>query len=248
MGLMALAADESRANRLLAAMEPTDLELLLPQFRLCALEPGAVLQEQGAPVAHAYFPLKGVISLVSIMGSGASAETACVGREGAIGVFADSGAWNSPTRAVVQLPGTAVSIPTTHLQTALRRREHFRDLVLRYKEGLLAQAQQISACNALHSLDARLARWLLQILDRIDGKLLLVTQETLSQTLGVRRTSVTLVAQNLQRKGVIRYRRGRIEIRSRQLLEAAACECYRTIRHLSDTEGRSQPERGAVTA
>jgi CRP-like cAMP-binding protein len=245
---MALAADESRANRLLAALESADLELLLPQFKTCPLDPGAVLQEQGTSVAHAYFPLSGIVSLVSVMESGASAETVCVGREGAIGVFAHSGPWKSATRAVVQLPGTALSIPTAQLQTAVSRREHFRDLVLRYKEGLLAQAQQISACNALHSLDARLARWLLQILDRVDDKFLLVTQEALSQTLGVRRTSVTLVAQNLQRKGVIRYRRGRIEIRSRQLLEAAACECYRTIRHLSDTEGRSKPERGAASA
>jgi CRP-like cAMP-binding protein len=214
---LALAADESRANRLLAAMEPANLEWLLPQFRLCALEPGAVLQEQGASVAHAYFPLSGVVSFVSVMDSGASAETVCVGREGAVGVFAGPGPWKSATRAVVQLPGTALSIPTAQLQTALSRREPIREIIVRYKESLLAQAQQISACNALHSLDARLARWLLQILDRVDGKFLLVTQEALSQTLGVRRTSVTLVAQNLQRKGVIRYRRGRIEIRSRQL-------------------------------
>lgn len=245
---MAIAAGESRANRLLAAMEPTDLEWLLPQFRVCALNPGAVLQEQGVPVAHAYFPLNGVVSLVSVMDSGASAETLCVGREGAIGVFAGSGPWKSATRAVVQVPGTALSIATAHLQTALSRREHIRELVLRYKEGLLAQAQQISACNALHSLDARLARWLLQILDRVDGKHLLVTQEALSQTLGVRRTSVTLVAQNLQRKGFIRYRRGRIEIRSRRPLEAAACECYRTIRDLADMDVRSEPERSIATA
>jgi CRP-like cAMP-binding protein len=245
---MAIAAEECRANRLLAALEPADLKVLLPQFRVCALDPGAVLQEQGALVAHAYFLLNGVVSLVSVMEGGASAETVCVGREGAIGVFAGSGRWRSATRAVVQLPGTALSIPTAHLQTALSRRGHFKEIVLRYKEGLLAQAQQMSACNALHSLDARLARWLLQILDRVDGKFLLVTQEALSQTLGVRRTSVTLVAQNLQRKGLIRYRRGRIEIRSRQLLEAAACECYRTIRDLSDMEVRREPETGAATA
>ena len=106
----------------------------------------------------------------------------------------------------------------------------------------------MSACNALHSLDARLARWLLQILDRVDGKVLLVTQEALSQTLGVRRTSVTLVAQNLQREGFIRYRRGRIEIKSRSQLEAAACECYRITRDRTDLGVRRERQAAVASA
>jgi CRP-like cAMP-binding protein len=244
---MAISADESRANRLLAALEPSDLALLLPHFRVRALEQGAVLQEPDAPVEHAYFPLNGVVSLVWVMHSGATTETLCVGREGAVGVFAVPGPWRSCTRAVVQLPGTALAIPTAQF-TAVSRRERIRELVLRYKEGLLAQAQQTAACNALHSLDARLARWLLQICDRVDGGVLLVTQETLSQMLGVRRTSVTLVAHNLQEKGFIRYRRGRIEIRNRAHLEAEACECYRTIRDQTDLAGWREREKAVASA
>src|SRR4029453_14786459 len=122
---------------------------------------GAVLQEQEAPVAHVYFPMNGMVSLVSVMEDGQVVESAVVGREGAVGAFAGLGPW-SATRATVQIPATVAVISTSHFQAAVNQSERIRDLILRYKESLLGQVQQTAACNALHPLEARLARWLVQ--------------------------------------------------------------------------------------
>jgi CRP-like cAMP-binding protein len=145
------------------------------------------------------------------MEGGEVVETAMVGREGAVGAFGGLGPWNAFTRAVVQLPGLATVIPVASFQAAIAQSDRIRNLVLRYKETLLAQVQQTAACNALHHLEERLARWLLQALDRTDGSNLPLTQELISQMLAVRRTTVTVIAGKLQEAGLIRYHRGRIE-------------------------------------
>jgi CRP-like cAMP-binding protein len=181
-----------------------------------------------------YFPVSGVVSLISVMEGGEVVETAMVGREGAIGAFGGLGPWNAFTLGVAQLPGVAAVIPVDHFQAAVGQSAHIRNLILRYKEALLAQVQQTAACNALHNLEERLARWLLQALDRTDNSNLPLTQEFISQMLAVGRTTVTVVAGKLQQAGLIRYHRGRIEIVDRLKLEEAACECYRTIRRRTD--------------
>lgn len=216
-------------NRLLAALAPADYALLLPHLKTAYFPQGAILQEQEAPVAHVYFPLYGMVSLVSVMEHGQVVETAVVGREGAIGAFAGLGPWNAFTRATVQIPASAAVIPTPHFQAAVQHSERLRELILRYKEGLLAQVQQTAACNAVHPLEARLARWLLQALDRTGARELPLTQDAIAQMLGARRTTVTLIACRLQEVGLIRYRRGRIAVLDRAGLEEATCECYRTI-------------------
>lgn len=231
-------------NRLLAALEPADHALLMPHLRTARFAQGAVLQEQEAPVDHVYFPLNGMVSLVSVMQGGQVVETAVVGREGTIGAFAGLGPWHAFTRATVQIPAAIAVIPTSDFQAAVRQGERIRDLILRYKEALLGQVQQTAACNALHQLEARLARWLLQALDRTDERELPLTHDSLADMLGVRRTTVTIVAGRLQEAGLLRYQRGRIIVLDRAGLEHLACECYWAIRRR--TEGIVRPAEMAA--
>jgi CRP-like cAMP-binding protein len=221
-------------NRLLAALGGSDLALLQPHLHSIRLTQGVVLQEQETPIEHVYFPLGGAISLVSVMEGGEVVEAAMVGREGAVGVFGGQGRWNAFSRAVVQLPGISAVIPVAQFQAAVARSDRIRDLILRFKETLLGQVQQTAACNALHPLEARLARWLLQLLDRADDPTLPVTQDFIAHMLAVRRTTVTLIAGKLQAAGLISYRRGHIVVHDRLRLEEAACECYHTIRRRTE--------------
>lgn len=230
-------------NRLLAALDQADLTQLTLHLEKLPLAQNLILQEQEAPVEKVYFPLSGVISLISVMENGQVVETAMVGREGAVGAFGGLGPWNAFTRAVVQLPGMAVVIPVSSFQTVVAQRERIRNLILRYKEALLAQVQQTAACNALHPLEERLARWLLQALDRADDPELPLTQEFIAQMLGVRRTTVTMIASQLQEAGMIRYHRGHIAVLDRSRLEETACECYSAIRRRTDAVFRPLQER-----
>jgi CRP-like cAMP-binding protein len=199
-----------------------------------SLPQGLVLQEQEALVEDVYFPSSGVISLISVMEGGEVVETATVGREGAVGAFGGLGPWRAFTRAVVQVPGAAAVISVARFQAAAGQSSRIRNLILRYKEALLGQVQQTAACNALHPLEARLARWLLQTLDRADDPALPLTQDLMARMLAVRRTTVTLIASQLQDAGLIRYRRGHLHVLDRSRLEETACECYRTIRRRTD--------------
>jgi CRP-like cAMP-binding protein len=225
---------ETSRNCLLASLALPDLAPLARHFKRVALDHAAVLQEQDAPVESVYFPLSGVVSLLSVMQSGEAVESAIVGREGAIGLFADFGPWRACARAIVQAPGVAEAIALPQFRTVVSQSEPILRRMLRYKETLSAQTQQTAACNALHSVEQRMARWLLQMADRLDDHALPITQDTLSQMLGVRRTTVTLVAQKLQHDGVIRYRRGRIELANRSALQPLACECYQTCHRRLD--------------
>jgi CRP-like cAMP-binding protein len=222
------------ANRLLAALDSTDFALLQGRLRKVSLEQEQVLQQQEELVEHVYFPLKGVISLVSVMDSGEVVETATIGREGTLGAFGGLGQWRAFSRARVQIPGTAATMTVDSFQLAASQSVGLRNLILRYKEAQLAQVQQTAACNALHDLEQRLARWLLQLLDRVDDSVLPLTQEVIAQMLGVRRSSVTDVAGAIQKRGLIRYHRGRIDVTDRPKLEEAACECYRAIRRRTE--------------
>jgi CRP-like cAMP-binding protein len=224
----------SGQNRLLAALQPADFSPLKPHLKQIVLEQGTLLHEQEDPIEQAYFPRGGMISLLAIMGDGQAIETATIGREGTVGAMSGLGPARASSRAVVQVAGTAWVITTSQLQAAVRRSEHLRNVILQYKETLLAQVQQTAGCNALHKTEARLARWLLQTRDRIDSDRIPLTQEFLSQMLGVRRTTVTVVAGVLQKAGLIAYRRGHVEIIDRAGLEQAACECYGIIRQRTD--------------
>lgn len=224
----------SGRNRLLAALPHADLALLKPHLSEVVLEQGVVLQEQGDRVEQVYFPEEGMISLLAVMQQGEAIETATIGREGAVGSLSGLGPRRSHTRAVVQVAGSASRIAATRFRKAAEQSQAIRDIIVRYGEMLLIQVQQTAACNALHDVEERLSRWLLQARDRVDGNTIKLTHEFLSQMLGVRRPTVTVVAHMLQQAGLIRYHRGHIQIMDRPGLEARACECYGVIRRNID--------------
>ena len=184
-------------------MSPTDLALIEPNLKEIVMVQGTLLQEQGEQINHIYFPHTGMISLLAVMHNGNSIETATVGREGAVGGMSGFGGRHAFTRAIVQADGTASRISVTKFQEATSKSPGLRQTIVRFNEGLLAQVQQTAACNALHELDERLCRWLLQTQDRVGGNLITLTHEFLSQMLAVRRTTVTLVARGLQKDGII---------------------------------------------
>jgi CRP-like cAMP-binding protein len=214
----------------LAALARKDLALLAPHLKETALVRGAVLQEQDEVIDQVHFPHDGIISLLAVMQQGNAIETATIGNEGAVGLLAGLGPRRAHSRAVVQVSGSASRIPAARFRAAAEQSEAIRNLIGRYGEMLLIQVQQTAACNALHAVEARLSRWLLQARDRLGSNTICLTHEFLSQMLGVRRTTVTVVANMLQRAGLIRYHRGMIEIIDRPGLEAKACECYQAIR------------------
>jgi CRP-like cAMP-binding protein len=217
-------------NRLLAALPPADLDLLAPERQTVALDQDAVLSRAGDEIEHVFFPDSGAISLMIDMADGRTVATALVGREGALGSLSVLGPSPSANTAIVRAAGTASRIPASRFHAAFKRSPAIRQTVQTHIRAMLIQLQIGSACNALHPVEARMARWLLQVRDRIDHDVLPLTQQALSQLLGVRRTTVTLLMRNLRASGAIRSdRRSLIEI-DRSRLAAAACECHDTLR------------------
>jgi CRP-like cAMP-binding protein len=192
------------------------------------------LQEAGDPIDTVYFPESGMISLLAVMEAGNAVETATIGREGGVGVMAGLGGRVATGRAVVQLEGDFSQIGVAHFQGAMDQSPKMRTLVARYNDAQLTLVYQVAGCNALHHVSSRLCRWLLQTHDRNDSDVIPLTQEFLSEMLGVQRTTVTMLAKELQELGLITYRRGRIEIVDRAGLEERACECYETARRKID--------------
>ena len=180
--------------------------------------------EPGAPLDTIYFPQTGVVSLLILTANGETLETTMVGREGAVGLQGGFGTRFSFTRAIAQIGGRFTSVRASRFAELVDGDAAIHSLLSRYTEVLLAEAQQIAACNAVHSGISRLARCLLQSADRVGSDQLALTQETLAEMLGVRRTTVTLLAQALKEKGLIRYSRGHILITNRKNLEDCACE------------------------
>jgi CRP-like cAMP-binding protein len=217
-------------NRLLATLPASDFDLLGPEREIVALDQDAVLSRAGDQIEYVLFPHSGAISLMIDMADGQTVATAAVGREGAVGILSVLGPSPSAITAVVRAAGTASRIPASRFHAAFNRSPTIRHAVQNHVRAMLTQLQLGSACNALHPVEARMARWLLQIRDRIDHDVLPLTQQALSQILGVRRTTVTLLMRNLRARGAIRSdRRGLIEI-DRSRLAAAACECHGVMR------------------
>lgn len=209
------------------------LAVLERDLKHAALTQGLVCYEPGDAIEQIYFPTSGMLSFLVVTGDGETIETNAVGREGAAGLQRGLGRRRSFTRAVVQIPGRFSTIVADRFEQAVGRDTALRELVMRYIETQWAEAEQIAACNALHDGSARLCRWLLQSADRTGSEQLPLTQEFLADMLGVRRTTVTLLAQDLQKQGIVRYSRGRITIIDRAALETMACECYGVIKEAS---------------
>jgi CRP-like cAMP-binding protein len=157
--------EDGKFNRFLTTLPPHDFALLAPQLRTIALERGAMLHDVGEEIEHVYFPHSGMVSLVAVMQNGATVETASIGRAGVIGASAGLGARRAFARPIVQLPGTAARISASQFHVAAKQSQAIRDIIVRYNDVLLAQIQQSVACNALHTMEARLCRWLLQTQD-----------------------------------------------------------------------------------
>jgi CRP-like cAMP-binding protein len=221
-------------NRLLAMLPAADFGLLAPHLQKVSLEQDAVLLRTGDRIPQLYFPHSGAISFMLDMANGQTVATAIVGCDGAVGVLSVLGPARSSVTAVVRVAGTASQIPAARFLAAFRQSSAIRDAVQAHTRAMLVHFQHGAACNALHPVEARTARWLLHIHDLIDRDVMPLTQETLSQLLGVRRTTVTQVIQKLRTDGVVRSeRRGVIEI-DRPRLEKAACECYEIMRRKID--------------
>ena len=235
--------DGVRRNHLLAALRERDLDGLAGQVERVGLEQGEVLFEPDQECRSVWFPERCVISLVVVMAGGQSAEAASVGLEGMVGAMGVLGGYRTISRALVTVPGSALRLPAGVLRTRFEASLALRRLCLCHADALLAQVLQLSACAALHPLEARLCRLLLQLEDRIGRERALpLTQDFLAEMLGVHRTTVTQAAMALQRTGVIAYRRGRVNVRDRTLLERGTCECYGAIRgryeRLAEIAGR----------
>jgi len=230
-----------RENHLLAALPAADLERLLPYLRPAALPLGAVMYESGSPMRHCYFPVSGLVSVLQTLEDGHMAEIAVIGNDGCVGVPILLGTRTTPSRAVVQIAGDAYRIDSDVVLSEFCKGGPIQSVLLRYVQSLMAQIAQTAVCNRHHSIEQQLCRWLLMSLDRVLSNKVSMTQELISQMLGVRRVGVTEAARKLQEAGLIQYSRGHVTIPDRAKLEAHACECYSVVKRETDrlSPGRS---------
>jgi CRP-like cAMP-binding protein len=207
---------------------------LSEHLQLVSLKLGEVLYEPDGQLEHAYFPTTAIVSLHYVSASGASAEIAGVGNEGVVGISLFMGGDTTPSSAAVQTAGHAYRLPRRLLREQFDRAGPILNLLLRYTQALITQMTQTAVCNRHHSVDQQLCRWLLMTLDRIPSGQLVMTQELVANTLGVRREGITVAAGKLQEAGLIRYRRGHIAVLERAGLELRSCECYKVVKNEFD--------------
>ncbi len=213
-------------NLFLDHLPANALEALRSSFVPVSAKNGAIIYDREELMDKVLFPTGSVLSVVLEMADGDTAEVGIIGREGMSGVAILLGPSRSNQRTVVQIPNGALCLSADKFRAALEEHPDFKTAALRYAQAVLLSTSQLSACNNLHTTNERCARWLLMAHDRVPGDVLLLTQEFLSQMLGVRRGGVTLAASALQEAGFISYSRGHIKIRNRSGLESASCECY----------------------
>jgi CRP-like cAMP-binding protein len=218
-------------NEILRDLPADERNLISSKLEPVTMKIHDVLHEPGAPIKFGYFPDSGIISILSVLSDGKSVEVGLIGREGFVGLPLAVGFHSSPTRAICQASGTGARIAASAFVEVLRECPKLEKALDRYSLTLGMQASQVAACNGLHEVDARLARWLLMCHDRLDLDSVPLTQEFLSQMLGIRRASVTVAAGILQKAGLIRTERGEVTILNRKGLEDLACECYGIINH-----------------
>jgi len=232
-------AADPKQNHLLAALPEPEWLRWEPQLESVTLPLGMVLYESGGVQSHVYFPTTAIVSLLYVMENGASAEIAVVGNEGVIGISLFMGGESTTSRAVVQSAGRAFRLAASTVKDEFKRAPVLH-LLLRYTQALITQMAQTAVCNRHHTLDQQLCRWLLLSLDRLNGNELVMTQELIANMLGVRREGVTESALKLQKAGLIRYARGRIEVLDRAGVEQRSCECYAVVKKEYD---RLLPQR-----
>jgi CRP-like cAMP-binding protein len=223
------ATNTLKENRLLGALPAEEFERLRPHLETVTLEVKDFVYERDVPIEHVYFPIDCVTSTIATMKDGRSVEVGTIGKEGMDGLPVFLGAQTAPLASFCQVPGEAARMTADDLRSEVRPGDRLHGLLRRFTEATLVFAAQSSACNRLHSVEKRCSRWILHTHDRVGRDEFYLTQEFLSQMLGVRRASVSEVASALQGGGLISYSRGRLRILDRSGLEAVTCECYSVI-------------------
>jgi CRP-like cAMP-binding protein len=224
------AAGKAVSNVILLSISDNDYNSLRPHLEYVSLPNHLVLHDAGGKLEFAYFPNRGLISLVVVMKDGKTAEAGIVGNEGFTGTLAAVGLSRGSLQAVVQITGDGFRVAVPALQNTLGSAPHFQLMLSRYAAIRGMQIAQTAACNRLHDIEQRLARWLLMTQDRVDSESLPITHDFIATMLGTDRSTVSLAASVLQRKELIKYTRGAVKIVNRRKLEDSACECYGVIR------------------
>jgi CRP-like cAMP-binding protein len=238
-----------RQNHLLAALTAAELEPLLPNMTLTRLALGSVLYDPGSRMDDVYFPVSGVVSLLYTLEDGHTTELAIVGNDGLVGIALLLGGETTPSQAVVQIAGYAYRVRSSVIVAEFRKGSGTSHVLLRYIQSLMTQMVQTAVCNRHHTVEQQLCRWLLLSLDRLQSNTVRMTQELISNMLGVRRSGVTQAARKLQAAGVIEYTRGHITVPDRANLEAHACECYAVVKKETDRlDRRDSTTRAAGTS
>jgi CRP-like cAMP-binding protein len=216
-------------NFLLAALHKEDFVRVQSKLEFVSLKLGEVLYESGEKMDYVYFPTTAIISLLYIMENGSTAEIGVVGNDGILGVSLFMGGETTTSRAIIQSAGKAVKMNVKDMKAEFARGGRFQALLLRYTQALMTQISQTAVCNRLHSIEQQLCRWLLLSHDRLDSDKLVMTHDLISNMLGVRREGITLAAQKLAKRKLIKNSRGTMTVIDRQGLEDAVCECYKVV-------------------
>ena len=224
----------ARSNAILNTLSDSHLEQLLPKLKLVELDSGKTLYEPEQKIEYTYFPTSGIISLLAMFEDGASVEAGVIGNEGLLGTPVVLGAEATPHLAIVQANGQALRMAARDLKAEVQNDGALMNAMLRYTNVMFIQVAQTAACNGLHTIEQRLARWLLLTHDRVRRDEFLLTQEFLSRMLGVRRAGVSVAANNLKQAGAIDYRRGNVVVVDRKRLEDTSCECYKAVKQEYD--------------
>lgn len=235
-----------RQNHLLAALPPEVQDRLFPYLELVSLPQGGLLYESTRPMRHVYFPTDSIISLQYMMENGESTAILVVGNEGLLGINLYLGGTSTPNRSLVQSAGYAYRLPRARVKEEFNRHGQLLLLMLRYTQALITQVAQTAVCNRHHSIDQQICRWLLLSMDRLSHNRLTLTQEFISNMLGVRREMITQAASKLRQLDAISYARGLITVLDRSKLEALSCECYEVVRKETELLLDYMPQRQSI--
>ncbi|WP_299798123.1 Crp/Fnr family transcriptional regulator [Ramlibacter sp.] len=233
-------------NHLLAALSPDVQGRLFPHLELTELPLRALMYEAGRPMQHVYFPTESIISMQYLMENGTSTAISVVGNEGLLGITLYMGGESTHSQSVVQSAGHAYRLPRSRVKEEFDRHGELLLLMLRYTQALITQVAQTAVCNRHHTIHQQLCRWLLLSMDRLSHNRLTMTQEFISNMLGVRRSGVTIAASRLEQLGVISYERGMIQVLDRPQLESLSCECYRVVKKETDLLLHYLPQRQII--
>jgi CRP-like cAMP-binding protein len=226
-------------NQLLNSLEPAAFERVAKKLTRVKLRPKEVVYKPNEPIDHVIFPENAVVCLMTIMSNGETIEASTVGREGASWISASVGALSMPCETIVVIEGTALRLPIADLERELKGDGHFRHILTEYSHALLIASMRTSACNGLHGLQERCARWMLMTLDRVDSDRFAVTKEFLAQLLGTNRQTVSVLVSALEKAGILDVEGRGVTVADRNRLKEAACECYDVIRENYEAVGKN---------